>query len=67
MRLVLVGADFEENLGVGAVASAAVQAGHVVKVVAFNEPAHAPAVVSAVLAERPDVIGLSMQFQHRSH
>jgi radical SAM superfamily enzyme YgiQ (UPF0313 family) len=66
MRIALVGADFEENLGVGTVAAAAAQAGHTVSVTAFNEAVDAPRVVKAVMKTRPDVVGLSMQFQHRA-
>ena len=41
MDVVLIGADFEENLGVGAIAAVARQAGHAVGVVPFNVPAQA--------------------------
>jgi radical SAM superfamily enzyme YgiQ (UPF0313 family) len=65
MKLVLVGADFEENLGIGMIAAAARQAGHEVAVVPFDEPESAPRVAACVAAEEPDVVGLSIQFQHR--
>ena len=60
MRLVLVGANFEENLGVGFIAAAAAEAGHDVEVVPFNDPADD--VVAPILRARPDVVGLSIQF-----
>ena len=67
MRIVLVGADFEENLGVGMIAAVAREAGHEVRVVPFNDPASSEEVAQLAIRERPDVIGLSMQFQHRAH
>lgn len=66
MRVVLVGADFEENLGMGMIAAAAEQAGHVVHIVPFNHVADQDRTVAAALARSPEVIGLSMQFQHRA-
>ncbi len=66
MRVVLVGADFEENLGMGMIAAAAQQAGHVVHIVPFNYVDDEARTVEAALARAPDVIGLSMQFQHRA-
>lgn len=67
MRVVLIGADFEENLGVGMIAAVAEAAGHSVNIVAFNAKQDVPRIARDVAAERPDVVGLSMQFQHRSH
>ncbi|MBU1431611.1 B12-binding domain-containing radical SAM protein, partial [Myxococcota bacterium] len=65
MRLVLIGADFEENLGIGQIAAAAKGAGHAVHVIPFNEAAQLEGVARKASRARPDVIGLSMQFQHR--
>ena len=67
MDVVLIGADFEENLGVGAIAAVARQAGHAVGVVPFNVPAQAQGIAERVARAKPDVVGLSMQFQHRAH
>jgi radical SAM superfamily enzyme YgiQ (UPF0313 family) len=67
MRLALVGADFEENLGLGMIAAAAEAAGHAVTVIGFNLPSEAAGVVTKALAARPDVVGLGIQFQHRAH
>jgi radical SAM superfamily enzyme YgiQ (UPF0313 family) len=66
MRVVLVGADFEENLGVGMVAAAALEAGHEVVVVPFDHVDDLEATAHRTLAQRPDVVGLSIQFQHRA-
>jgi len=67
MRLALIGADFEENLGLGMIAAAAEGAGHTVHVIAFNQPSEAAAVVARVLAAGAEVVGLGVQFQHRAH
>ena len=66
MRVVLVGADFEENLGVGMIAAVARRAGHDVTIVPFNHPDQVHEVARDVLASEPDAVGLSIQFQHRS-
>ncbi|MFO0712962.1 MAG: radical SAM protein [Sandaracinus sp.] len=66
MRVVLVGADFEENLGMGMIAAVAQAAGHEVSIEPFDLPENAAYVVRRVLARSPEVIGLSIQFQHRS-
>jgi len=65
MRLVLVGADYEENLGMCMIAAAAETAGHRTSVVPFQSSEDRALVVEKVLAERPDVVGLAAQFQHR--
>ncbi len=67
MRVLLIGADFEENLGLGMIAAAAEAAGHTVAVLAFNQPSEAAQVVRRALEAKPDVIGLGVQFQHRAH
>lgn len=67
MRVLLIGADFEENLGLGMIAAAAEAAGHQVGIVPFNAPSDAPRIARDVAAQSPDVVGLSIQFQHRSH
>ncbi len=66
MRVTLIGADFEENLGVGMIAAVARGAGHRVRVVAFNLSTEAERIARLVVADAPDVVGLSMQFQHRA-
>ncbi|NOY92758.1 MAG: B12-binding domain-containing radical SAM protein [Deltaproteobacteria bacterium] len=66
MRVTLVGADFEENLGLGMLSACARRAGHRDFVVPFDEPGSVNEVVRDVLATRPDVVGLAIQFQHRA-
>lgn len=67
MRVYLVGADFEENLGLGILAAVTEQAGHEPAIVPFNSPSEMDARVRRVVADDPDVVGLSIQFQHRAH
>ncbi len=67
MQVTLVGADYEENLGLGAVAAVAEAAGHTCRVVPFNVPENADLVVDQVLSSHPQVVGFSVQFQHRAH
>lgn len=67
MRVAIVGADFEENLGVGMIAAVAAEAGHDVRVVPYNSPADRGRVSTLLAEDAPDLIGLSMQFQHRGH
>ncbi len=67
MRLSLVGADFEENLGLGMIAACAQEAGHAVLVHPFNEPRQVREIARRIAAARPDLVGLSLQFQHRGH
>jgi len=66
MRVLLVGADLEENLGVAMVAAAASTAGHGVRVMPFNDGGSAEEVATRIAAARPEVVGLSLQFQHRA-
>jgi anaerobic magnesium-protoporphyrin IX monomethyl ester cyclase len=65
MRFTLIGADLEENLGMGMIAAAATGAGHRVVVLGFNDAGQAQDMVKHVLATCPDVVGLAAQFQHR--
>jgi anaerobic magnesium-protoporphyrin IX monomethyl ester cyclase len=65
MRLVLVGADYEENLGMCMIAAAAESAGHGTFVVPYQSSEDRGLVARKILAARPDVVGLAAQFQHR--
>jgi radical SAM superfamily enzyme YgiQ (UPF0313 family) len=65
MRLVLAGADYEENLGMCMIAAAAESAGHRIAVVPFLNGGGRAEAVRRILALRPDVVGLAAQFQHR--
>ncbi len=67
MRVVLVGADFEENLGIGMIAAVARERGHEVRVLPFNDAEQTDAIAQRIAARAPDLVGLSMQFQHRAH
>ena len=67
MHVLLIGADFEENLGVGVIAAAAERAGHQVTISRFNDANDVEAIALRASREQPDVVGLSMQFQHRAH
>ncbi|MBI5537489.1 MAG: radical SAM protein [Deltaproteobacteria bacterium] len=66
MRFILIGADFEENLGMCMIKTSLEQAGHQVRVLAFNEADQARQLVASVMATRADAVGLSIQFQHRA-
>jgi anaerobic magnesium-protoporphyrin IX monomethyl ester cyclase len=66
MRVALVGSDCEENLGLAMIAASLLEAGHQVQVVPFNDVCELEAVADAVLRCRPKVVGLGIQFQHRS-
>jgi methylmalonyl-CoA mutase cobalamin-binding subunit len=65
MRLTLVGADVEENLGMGMIAAAATGAGHRVEVLGFNDSARAANLVNQITSSDPDLVGLAAQYQHR--
>ncbi len=66
MRIALVGADVEDNLGLGMVAAALGAARHRVEVVPYNDLDQLDAVLAERRARRPGLIGLGMQFQHRA-
>ena len=66
MRMSFVGADFEENLGVGILASVVERDGHEWTMVPFNTAADTGEVVRRIVADHPDVVGMSIQFQHRA-
>ncbi len=65
MRAVLVGPTIEENLSIAYLASALRQAGHEAKIISFVRDTDAPAVAGCILAEQPQLVGLSMTFQSR--
>jgi anaerobic magnesium-protoporphyrin IX monomethyl ester cyclase len=66
MRIHFVAADLEENIGVGILAAVVEGRGHSAHVVAFNDASETAAVTARAVAGAPDVIGLSIQFQHRA-
>src|SRR5664280_558045 len=66
MRVALVGSDCEENLGLAMLAAALSGARHRVDVLPFNELSEVDTVADQILKRRPQVVGLGVQFQHRS-
>lgn len=67
MHVLLVGADHEENLGVGMIGAAAEAKGHRVEVMPFNQSAERERLALEIASAEPDVVGLGMQFQHWAH
>lgn len=67
MRAILVGADFEENLGLGLLASCLENAGHAATILPFNVARDTEPLVRRIVDEAPEMVGLSIQFQHRAH
>jgi anaerobic magnesium-protoporphyrin IX monomethyl ester cyclase len=67
MRMTLIGADFEENLALCMLSAAVSRAGHTPDVIAFNDDDEIDGIADRVVAASPEVVGLSMQFQHRAH
>ena len=66
MRVHFIGADLEESLGLGILAAVVENAGHQWRIVSFNDPAETKEAVRHALDGDPDMIGLSIQFQHRA-
>ena len=65
MRVSLIGAELEENLGLRYMAAALEKAGHQADIVPFATEYDVPDVVGRVLREQPDIAGLSMVFTGR--
>ena len=65
MRVSLIGAELEENLGLRYIAAALEQAGHDISIIPFASEHDAGPVVSRVTELRPDIAGLSMVFTGR--
>lgn len=65
LRVALVGAEREENLSLRSVAAAARDAGHAPTIVPFNAEDELSAVARRLCAEAPEVVGISLAFQHR--
>lgn len=66
MRIHFVGADLEENLGLGILAAVVEREGHRPRIVPFNDVSEIDDAVKRAMSRDPDVIGLSIQFQHRA-
>jgi anaerobic magnesium-protoporphyrin IX monomethyl ester cyclase len=66
VRVALVGAELEENLGIRYMASALEQRGHEVEIVPFNSEADTSSAVRQVTCFNPQIVGLSMVFTSRA-
>ena len=66
MKVALVGAELEENLGLRYMASSLEHAGHEVAIVAFNSENDLPDTVAQIEAFHPEITGLSMVFTGRA-
>lgn len=66
MKIALVGAELEENLGLRYIASSLEKRGHTADIIPFNEAGDIDAVVRTVLATAPNITGLSMVFTARA-
>lgn len=67
MRVLLIGAEVEENLAIRYLAAAVERGGHEAGIAAFSNHDDRESVLAAVRTLRPEVIGLSMTFQRRAH
>lgn len=66
MKIALVGAELEENLGLRYMASSLEARGHETEIVAFNSEADLDSVVEKVRDSEPEITGLSMVFTSRA-
>jgi methylmalonyl-CoA mutase cobalamin-binding subunit len=65
MRVVMLGAELEENIGLRYMASALEARGHAAEIVPFNNEREIPRAARQALALSPGIIGLSMVFTSR--
>ena len=66
MKVALVGAELEENLGLRYMASSLEAQGHQTKIIPFNSNCDQQTAIQSVLAYKPDIVGLSMVFTGRA-
>lgn len=66
MKVALIGAELEENLGLRYMVSSLEREGHQAVIFPFNEEGEIPSVVRRVIAFAPDIAGLSMVFTSRA-
>ena len=66
MKVVLIGAELEENLGLRYIASSLEVCGHSVAIIPFNSEQDQESAVRQALAFEPQIIGLSMVFTSRA-
>ena len=65
MRVALIGAELEENLGLRYIASSMEAKGHNVSIIPFNSEQDCEQAVRQAIASTPDIVGLSMIFTSR--
>jgi radical SAM superfamily enzyme YgiQ (UPF0313 family) len=66
MKVSLIGAELEENLGLRYMTSALEERGHKVDIVPFNAKDEIPEAIQRVLRFTPEIVGLSMVFTGRA-
>ena len=66
MKVALIGAELEENLGLRYMAAALEEQGHQAETIAYNSERGLSQTVSQTLAFAPDIVGLSMVFTSRA-
>ena len=66
MKVALIGAELEENIGLRYMASALEQRGHEALIIPFNFDRDRPQTVEKTLAFDPHIVGLSMVFTGRA-
>ncbi len=66
MKVALIGAELEENLGLRYMATSLEASGHEAMILPFNEEADITQVVRRVQEEQPQIAGLSMVFTGRA-
>ncbi|MBT0654520.1 B12-binding domain-containing radical SAM protein [Geomobilimonas luticola] len=66
MKVALIGAELEENLGLRYMVSALEQAGHRARIFPFNDETELATVVRQIAAFAPHIAGLSMVFTGRA-
>jgi len=66
MRVALVGAELEENMGLRYMASSLHQRGHQAAIIPFNNEADIPEAVERITAEKYGIVGMSMVFTSRA-
>jgi anaerobic magnesium-protoporphyrin IX monomethyl ester cyclase len=65
MKVALIGAELEENLGLRYIASSLESKGHTVAIIPFNSEQDMDAAVAQTIALSPEIVGLSMIFTSR--
>lgn len=66
MKVALIGAELEENLGLRYMVSSLEREGHMATIFPFNEEGEIRTVIGQVMAFAPDIAGLSMVFTGRA-